>query len=478
MKKILIVGTAPNKMLDKYLEKIKKQLVKTKHRIYLLLTKKYENGLVDDYLNIESDSIKETLKLTNNVFDDVIVCLANSSLAYYKNVFFFLKNNNINKINIYFKDEIYEKNLDTIINFISDENIVYLNPDEIKFGVKGFKPIMCGENLDGDWDLDKFKFEDEIVFYNSFKEHFYEDVEWEKTEYFSRNLKQILEDKKNKWGCKNKEEFLERCRHLDELFLEMKKNGWVQNENSDFLTINIDRNGHILFNDGRHRLTFAKLLKINKIPAKILVRHKKWADFKKEIEKYAFEHKGKIYTEIDHIDLKNIEYVHDGRYEVIKSHISDDSKSVLDIGSHWGYFCSRLEKDLNKECVAVEVSEKHFYFLEKLKTAMNCNFNAVNENIFSFIDKNYKFDVIIALNIFHHFLKTEHLFNKFLKLLNKIESREMFFQSHKFHENQMKNSFFNLKPQEFAEFIVKNSKYNNFQEIGDFNGRKLFHIYK
>ena len=42
------------------------------------------------------------------------------------------------------------------------------------------------------------------------------------------------------------------------------------------ISVNIDRHGRYLFQDGRHRLAIAKALGVERVPVKVLVRHRNW----------------------------------------------------------------------------------------------------------------------------------------------------------------------------------------------------------
>lgn len=95
--------------------------------------------------------------------------------------------------------------------------------------------------------------------------------------------------------CKNKRmidanEYLE---NLTKLFQSIKQNGFKPSSelhNSfknklDDVMIDIGRNGELLFVDGRHRLTIAKYLELDSIPVRVVCRHKKWVETKKETMK-------------------------------------------------------------------------------------------------------------------------------------------------------------------------------------------------
>ena len=78
-----------------------------------------------------------------------------------------------------------------------------------------------------------------------------------------------------------------------------------------------------------------------------------------------------------------------------------------------------------------------------------------------------KMDLILALNIFHHFCKTEELHGKFVKLLNRMKPEIMLFQAHR-HDppGQMEGAFRNYNEIEFVEFISKHTGLNMWEKLG------------
>ena len=103
-------------------------------------------------------------------------------------------------------------------------------------------------------------------------------------EFFYIGFKQVYIDKTHMWKdtdyVKKRKMSMSMINKWDRLYFNIKKNGWK--EIGDYVSINIDRNGKILFNDGQHRLTFAKYLNLEKIPVKICVIHKKFYDENKD----------------------------------------------------------------------------------------------------------------------------------------------------------------------------------------------------
>jgi arsenate reductase-like glutaredoxin family protein len=86
---------------------------------------------------------------------------------------------------------------------------------------------------------------------------------------------------------------------------------------------------------------------------------------------------------------------------------------------------------------------------------------------------------VLALNVFHHFLKTEMDFMKLRKLLRNLKMDHMFFEATTYGDDQMKNAFVNFTQSEFVEFILQHTSLNKSTIIYSAkNGRKIFHLSK
>ena len=144
--------------------------------------------------------------------------------------------------------------------------------------------------LEGDWNQSRKRFEDLDV-YQAFKQRFEEGKRWEDTEFYHRVLNQISKGIR-KWGCKSKKEWDRRIGEIESLYYQIKKNGYKLKEEVYFsegwlrkiekpaailddISVVIGREGQLLFVNGRHRLSIAKLLNLPKVPFRIIARHKK-----------------------------------------------------------------------------------------------------------------------------------------------------------------------------------------------------------
>ena len=369
-------------------------------------------------------------------------------------------------------------------------DVCWINPNDIiMYSLPQFLPVFRFKDriVDGNWDECTRKFEDSNLFKLSY-ERFHDNKDWEEIAIYQETMKEWINGL-SIWVSASKEGFDAHLNMIDNLYESIKKEGYKSQKQiavkfrkfliKEEVAVNIGRFGHILFNDGRHRLIVAKLLGIERMPVTITVRHPRWARFKNEILDYAKHHGGKVDAPLTHPDLQHIpsSYGHE-RFELIKNNLSIKKGALLDIGAHWGYFCHKFE-DMGFECFAVETDPKNLYFLRKLWQAQKRQFRIVPEPIFSFCEKKKGFDVVLGLAVLHHFLRTEKEFLQLVKLFKTLDMKEMFFESYLPGEPELRGAFKNFSPDEFVEFILQNSCLVKSKLIGyTDNGRSLFKIYR
>jgi len=211
----------------------------------------------------------------------------------------------------------------------------------------------------------------------------------------------------------------------------------------------------------------------DQIPVWVAVRHQCWQNYRTEILAYSKRDGCSVYAPLTHIDLRDIPSWNDGkRARAIVRSISPFSRTVLDIGAHWGYMSEELEKT-GRSCTALEVDLENFHFMTRLKRAQNFQYETVLGDIFDFIDKRNNFDAVLALAVFHHFTKTKDRHDRLLDLLEKVKAREMFVWSHNVREPQMRNAYRNYDPRQLAELIVNRSWFNSYVVIATIEFRSL-----
>jgi hypothetical protein len=382
------------------------------------------------------------------------------------------------------------------VYWISPERIIYhtnyrknSDSEATPFWDRVFPREMRGRIINGNWDITNCKFTDLMV-YKALRERILRGGKWEDTEFYRLALSYI------KCGrfpdIRNEADLKERCKYLDSLCDDIRTNGYrlnrsVRDGNIDFdeINVNIGRNGEYLFQNGAHRLSIAKTLGLKYVPVMVFVRHKKWQDFRKSVSYYA-EHQGhhRLYEPIVHPDLADIPYDDgndsEGLMNVIKAQLGKRRRGImLDMGANLGYFCHKFE-EMGYKCYAIEKDPMTFQILEKIRIAENKQFVTINASVLDTrLEKNIKFDVVLALNVFHHFLKTESSFSKLKDLLAVLQMDTMFFEPHNPEEPQMKGSYVNYDPTEFVDFILTNTSLRKSEDIYTArNGRTLFKLSK
>ena len=195
-----------------------------------------------------------------------------------------------------------------------------------------------------------------------------------------------------------------------------------------------------------------------------------------DIIKYAQKHGGKIYSPIMHPLLADIpsQFGHE-RFEIMKPYIPSGAKSLLDIGSHGGYFAHRFE-DCGLTVTAVENNKNYLYFLKSIRELCDKKFSIIDKSIFDM--DNFNFDIVLALNIFHHFLKKKELYIQFKDFLNKLNCNILFFQAHNPNEGQMRDAYINYAPEDFAGFIKVCLKMKTCEIIGETGTRNIYMLKK
>ena len=372
--------------------------------------------------------------------------------------------------------------------------VEYVSPQWIKH--KAYAPRhvkkpaeVTGVVLGGNWDKDILPVP-EFSIVNAVRARFVHDKGWEETEYYTE-LMQKMENGDAPYGLKNTEDLDQHLRDIEMLFDSIKMNGFRnQSElpaegNSKFprnereVVVHIDRDGHYMFAGGRRRLSIALALGLDRIPVKVNIRHRQWESFRQEVVLEAKKKGGRVTQPIVHPDLAFVDSKHDdGRLRMMLDDLGERTTgTLLDIGCEWGYFCHCFE-EAGFDCTAVERNVRPQYFLKKLKEALHRRFDVVGESIFD-LRGTLRYDIVLALNIFHHFLKTEELYHQLIDLLNRLDVSVMYFGPHNPDESQMSGSYQNLDHSEFVQFVVDHSVLNKQKLLGHSrDGRPLYKIWR
>jgi len=173
----------------------------------------------------------------------------------------------------------------------------------------------AGRVVGSDWDRQGVTAFEDRFRYPSFQEHFIEGVPWAETEFYQTKRKKIKSDREAKYV--SVEALDRKCEELDRMYQKIRDDGYktqveirtsrgtagsivgdggrgwfpgsdhlVRNE----VSVDIARDGEPMLNEGRHRTCIAKLLELDHIPVRIVVRHREWQDLRNRIASFLSKH--------------------------------------------------------------------------------------------------------------------------------------------------------------------------------------------
>ncbi len=361
---------------------------------------------------------------------------------------------------------------------IDDLQIMYISHDKIEFSLIDNDLTRDSTCIieDGSWDLKKERFKNTDTFIN-LKEQFTNKIPLIKTKYNTFFQKQAKEKDKIR-GHDTRKELGVKCREIEEIYFDMKNTSYKSkgklrnNNSSNWIKVAIDRNGRFLLESGKKQLAMAKILGIKNIPVIVTRRHYQWAKFRREVFLFSQETPKGTYQPLIHPGFQIIPFHRkEDRWELIEKNLTIHNGTVLDIGSNIGYFCHKFE-ELGFECYAAEKNYKYLYFLKKLREIEHKKFKVLSKSVFDI--KTKKYDIVLSLSIFHHFLRTKKLYNKMTKFLGELDLKIMFFEPHETGYGY-KHAYIDYSEIEFVNYILENSCLNNYKFLGrGERGRSLY----
>ena len=183
--------------------------------------------------------------------------------------------------------------------------ILWIDPQEIEYGtyrkqIEEIDGTLLPKVLNGDWDEENTYRIKKRLRYKAMKQHFRDEVPWEETQHYKLKKRDLEEKGKTSYGgeVSSEEQLKERYAQIDDLYHKIAENGYkTQREIKDKgeivnaklrpdhyanelneISVDIGKEGEIIFEENRHRFYIAKILELKKIPVRILVRHKEWQE--------------------------------------------------------------------------------------------------------------------------------------------------------------------------------------------------------
>jgi len=323
-------------------------------------------------------------------------------------------------------------------NFKGDPfKLIWVKPDKIVNAGIGWgrysKRSQIGRVRGGNWDLNCMPFA-ELDVYKAFQARFLDGKGWEETSYYQMKFEAL--DRSNPADIHHADKSVRACFDgYDRLFRQIQQTGFkAKRELSgksglevDEVTVRIDRHGQFLFEDGRHRLAIAKILKIQKIPVLVTWRHKNWvqtiAHATHNLRRYSFN--GGIPSELSHSDLDHScltpqkKYVH--YFNLIKANLPMQQGTLLHIGAGLGTLCHWFEEE-GFRCYAMENNKAKFKAMEALRMVHGKQFTMLFLNVHEFIEKS-EFDIVIMLEMDAVYMKSREDFEKLMQFFSRLKAQ-------------------------------------------------------
>jgi hypothetical protein len=98
----------------------------------------------------------------------------------------------------------------------------------------------------------------------------------------------------------------------------------------------------------------------------------------------------------------------------------------------------------------------------------------VHDSVFNLVQPN--FDIVFALNIFHHFMKTREALEQLDDFLRRLKCRMMIYQAHHPSDIIMTGAYRNMTPEEATSFIAERLSLSRVEEIGTYKRRRIFKL--
>jgi 2-polyprenyl-3-methyl-5-hydroxy-6-metoxy-1,4-benzoquinol methylase len=160
---------------------------------------------------------------------------------------------------------------------------------------------------------------------------------------------------------------------------------------------------------------------------------------------------------------------------VIGPHLGHPGGTVLDIGTHFGAFAHWLD-DLGYKVTAIESSALYAKVATGVRDICGKDFEIIKGSVFDLEKPRY--DIVFALNIFHHFLKTKDKHDALVAFLRRLDCKTMIFEAHDATEKQMDDAYRNMEPDTFVRFVADTAGLTNIDLIGHEKKRGIFKLWR
>lgn len=161
-----------------------------------------------------------------------------------------------------------------------------VDPNAVTLSNRGIdKYLASGSIRGGDWDRRTQPYE-QCPKYRSVEQRFREGKSWEETDVHDE-LRRRIETEGEADGCYSTADLERRYERIDRLYESIDRHGYDPSRGDgaderlstalDQVCVSIGRDGELIFcGGGNHRFSIAKLLDLESIPVRVVVRHREW----------------------------------------------------------------------------------------------------------------------------------------------------------------------------------------------------------
>lgn len=188
------------------------------------------------------------------------------------------------------------------VDEIAAVRTIEVDPDSSKHAARDSfdKWKHTGQVQGGEWDQLAESFFDRLLA-TALYERFEEGKEWTEIQWVKDAIDTVKAGESTWNGCRSVEDVRTRCETVDELFVDIRIDGFkFQSEIHDAdvksillsgsfdrsqtdVAVSVTRSGEFLFVDGNHRLSIARILDLERIPVRVVVRHAQWQEIRDTI---------------------------------------------------------------------------------------------------------------------------------------------------------------------------------------------------
>lgn len=232
---------------------------------------------------------------------------------------------------------------------------IHLRPEDLRRGLWRLDVLrhlgqkrqrdLVGLVADGAWDVDSYPLS-ELGIFEAVRQRFAEGRRWDEIAYFEE-MGRSIDAGRPRFKYRTREDIPRQQRRIDALYDEIRNHGYrSQGELGgrrpwDEIGVAVDRDGRLLFLDGRHRLAVARVLGCSPLPALVGPRHRRWAELRGELLRAGKS--GALLP--SHPDLPTGPWPPpaDPTVERFLTRIATAPGPVLDLEPGYGYWCQQME---------------------------------------------------------------------------------------------------------------------------------------